>query len=48
MERLPSLLTVKHVRNLLRSDNLVAFDKHFRLIEANPGEEFRDKYKKYI
>ena len=46
MEKLPSLLSVKQVRNLLKPENLAAFDKRFRLIEANPGEDFREKYKK--
>ena len=46
LEKLPSLLSVKQVKNLLKPENLAAFDKHFRLIEANPGEEFREKYKR--
>lgn len=46
-EKVPSLLTTKHLRNLLRPDNLKKFDEKFRLIEANPGQQFRENYKKY-
>jgi hypothetical protein len=47
-ERIPSLLTAKYVRNLLRAENLAAFDKRFRIVEANPGDQFRESYKKYM
>lgn len=46
-EKLPSLLTTKHLRNLLRPEKLKKFDENFRLIEANPGQQFRESYKKY-
>lgn len=46
--KLPSLLSTKYVRNLLRADNLQKFDEHYRLIEANPGDQFHENYKKFV
>lgn len=45
LEKLPSLLTAKHVRNLIRGENLKKFNENCRLLEVNPTQQFRENYK---
>jgi hypothetical protein len=43
--RLPQLVTAKHVRSLLNLND--SFNKQYRIVDANFGEEARHDYTKF-